>query len=86
MPFVFEKEIDVVKSSGSLKIVELPNLAESLAKSVFLSDLFNFGSLVLSLVTDFHFDPIPVTVGSDLNLDKMSELLLAKMETHVSLL
>ena len=86
LPFVFEHEIQVTKNSGQLSIRSLPNLPELLAKSMASNDVFNFGSFVLSIVTDFHFDPI-LTVASgaaDLNLDKISQLLMKKLDATVT--
>lgn len=83
VPFIFEKEIEISRSSGSFKIHDLPNLSDLLVKSMSSNDVFNFGSFVLAIVTDFHFDPImTVASGTDLNLDKISGLLMKKLESQ----
>ena len=85
IPYIFEKELEVSKNSGSVKIVDLPNFAELLLASLWCNDLFNFGSLILALATDFTFNPImTVASGIDLNLEQISNLLLKKMESQIS--
>lgn len=52
---------------------------------MFNNDVFNFGSFVLSIVTDFHFEPVMlVASGIDLDKSNVSKLLLKKLSSQVT--
>lgn len=83
IPFVFEKEIEV--SKNALRVFKQPEFENYFVKLMFSNDVFNFGSFVLSIVTDFQFEPaMLVASGFDLEKSKVSQILMKKLNNHVS--